>query len=202
MIRLFVVGVPSGGKDSLLDDVAGKVRGSATIVQRCASADELVAFVAAHGRRKRKVDVLDIFDHGKAGVQELTGKVLFQATTNKCDRLVGADVACALAPHLRETAHVRLLGCNVAAPNVPPKGGSGRLLLWQLAEALGAWRTAFGAIKSTTCDDFDGDGFLQRLEQTFLFSSLGAMDTNAPDKGERDDHLVVVRRDETCPPDA
>jgi len=182
--RLLIIGQYSR-PDSVLDPVADKVsRSVTTVIRRCSAPEEVVAIADEVRRGFGLIDVLDVFDHGRTGVQHLGGSVLFESDEHPHSSWRGSDIARRLVPYLAPTARLRLLGCDTAQLKVPR---AGRYLLLKLAKALGGERFALGTIAEIDADDFDDDGFIQRKEVELMFSSYAALDRDVPCY---DEHLL------------
>jgi hypothetical protein len=130
----------------------------------------------------RDIDLLDIYYHGSKGTLWLGGGSdqhrLF-ASDATSSLLFGREYARALRPLLRAHAHVRLLGCDVGV------GMEGRMLLLKLAYELGGSCVAFAPILDIIPGHFSTDTG-RFTTPAYLFSSLGALDREAPSKDERD----------------
>jgi hypothetical protein len=166
--------------------VAARAAAGSARVIRCDRPADLPAALEALGARG-PIARLDVFDHGAPGLQQLGDGALFASDEAPSSALVGGDLAAALAPHLADTAQLRLLGCRTA------EGRAGRLLLLKLARALGGRRIAFGAIDRVIEADFDRDGYAPVMDPQRLFSSLAALDGEAPEAMRRLDNLREVR---------
>ena len=146
----------------------------------CTSPRALVACVEEAAGRE-PIELLDIYYHGAPGRIALGGvdqeHVLF-ASDEGSRELVGATIARALGALLRPTAQVRILGCRGAV------GTRGRMLLIKLAHELGASRVVLAPILDIIPNHFGSRGTFTTPE--YLFSSLGALDREAPSKHERD----------------
>ena len=155
-----------------------------TVVRPCASVSDLIKIVEGVAR-VRKIDVLDILDHGAGGGIMLGDGLLFLLKDGK---LTGADTARQLASSLSETAQVRLLGCETALES---QAGSGQALLLALAHVLGKNRIVFGTLgRVRPSKHFHPDkGFL--LVQELLYSSLQAIDHPAPTMKDRHDAIIA-----------
>ncbi len=182
--------------DILMDDVDAKVdRLGPLIVARCDSVDDLIKLVSYHGKNQQRVDVLDIFDHGRPGKQRLGREVLFESDGTACGPLTGGSVAGLLSKHLNDVAQVRLLGCQTATASKE----KGRFLLIKLARALGGRRVVYGTIDTIDAFDFDENGFRKELEISYLYSSTAALDAPAPDRGARHAN-IKASTNAHCPP--
>jgi hypothetical protein len=155
-------------------------------VVRCRQPADLPDRLERIGARGR-VEQLDIFDHGAEGMQMLGGGALFASDARPETELLGLPLAGRIAPYLTETAQVRLLGCNTA------EGKAGRLLLLKLARALGERRIVFGTIDRVIEDDFDRAGYARVMEHQRLFSSIAALDAEAPRAMRRFENLREIR---------
>ena len=193
MINLLVIGV--GGHDpGPIERVAKKVgRGTNDCyVMRCGSPEHLPQLVARAASVLGKIDLLDIYDHCAVGRMRLGPQILFSSDDNMGSILVGADIARALLPHLTETAHVRLLGCNTAGDRdltVEPliSDSAGRCLLLKLALELGAHRVADGTIILVNELAFHPGGFSKDL--TALWSSSASLDHDPVKQDCRGPHI-------------
>lgn len=173
------------------DDVAALVGGGSTFaVARCSSPAQLLLTVATARLDHFQgdvIDILDIHDHSVNNGMQLGSKqeVLFDVVDG---RLYGTDLAIALGNHLRDTAHVRLLGCDVAFESdaAPPTADADvrdllarhldrRFLLVALADALGQRRIVFGTNCVIDYYSFTSEGLGRSIEQLGLFSSLAAV---------------------------
>jgi hypothetical protein len=130
------------------------------------------------------IDVLDIYYHGAPGRLCLGGlsstderHVLF-ASDNDDLEMRGASIARDLRYKLAPPAHVRLLGCRTGI------GPAGRRLLVKLAYELGESRVAFAPIFDIDPGHFGSLGNF--TTPSVLFSSLGALDREAPSAHERE----------------
>jgi hypothetical protein len=184
--RLLIV-----GDSPSFDDVADLVTtGSTCVVERCASPSDLLLTVAnarlTHFRGDF-IDVLDIHDHSSENGMLLgaKGDSLFDVTDGV---LVGAELARNLGAHLRATAHLRLLGCDVVFESNEPKAATPkavcgllarhldrRYLLIALAESLGSLRIVLGTNCNVNYYSFTAEGLGTSIEQGGLFSSLAAV---------------------------
>lgn len=146
----------------------------------CSDPQQLASTVERVGGRD--IDLLDIYYHGGEGALWLGGGTdrhrLF-ASDATSSVLLGAAYAHALQPLLRPFARVRLLGCVVGV------GAKGRMLLLKLAYELGASRVAFAPILDIIPGHFSTETG-RFTTPGYLFSSLGALDREAPSKDERD----------------
>lgn len=192
-IRLFVAGRrPAGSEvgDADMDEVSKQlVQTDAFHTRRCDAPLDLLEICEAVAVRHGKIGILDVYDHGNAGRMRLGNNILFASDENPHSELVGRAIASALSPFLDDTAHVRLLGCITAAPEAK----AGRLLLIKLARALGGRRIAFGTIMPLIRGNFSRYGLRRELEELRLFSSLAAIDGDAPTPGTRAGNLEDVR---------
>ena len=152
-------------------------------VARCGSPRELVKTVrGVASRTGQRIDVLDLFDHGLPGRQDMGDDVLF-------DHLgTGMQTALALRPLLTADARVRLLGCETAL------GPNGQALLRLLHETLGGSITVYGTTTMVeagdpVAQDFDGSGFKKVREDSFLFSSTEAATRPLSARETRDQEL-------------
>lgn len=187
MKHLMVVGVRANARKRILGDqdfheILARLQGAPKTPDftfaTCSDPGELEGIVEA---TRGDIDLLDIYYHGKKGTMFLGGTkpkhVLFASKADSSP-LQGAEYAHALQPYLRPNAHVRLLGCVVG------KRTEGRMLLHKLAYELGGARVAFAPIGDIIPSHFNLDGRFTTPE--YLFSSLGALDREAPTKDERD----------------
>lgn len=180
-------GLDASPPDVDMDDVEKLVRPTAArLVRRCDTPSELIFHVESVAQTHGLIDVLDIFDHGRSGAQQLGSKILFESDELANSPIENAYLAAHLRPFLSNTAHVRMLGCRTA------RSAAGRFLLVKLAVLFGGRRVVFGTVDGIETDDFDVAGFETRLERTKLFSSLAAIDGIAPTKKERDRHLDEI----------
>lgn len=161
-LHIMVVG-DAPGNDSEIDCARGVACPTTDFrVAPCRSSADLVASVSNLLQDGELIDTLDLYDHGKPGVQNMGGKepsaVLFDWTG------AGFAIADELAPLLSETAKLRLLGCNTAAD---PKGTA---LIKKLRVRLGKKRLVFGTTCHIRCWAFKAGGFDPLLAH-FLHSS-------------------------------
>jgi hypothetical protein len=190
-MKVFVIGKRPPSRFNLVADheintVAARMSSRETHVLRCSEAVQLPAEIVAI-TEKRSITQLDILDHGGAGMQCLGDGLLFASDASPETELIGLDLAMQIEPYLTETAQVRLLGCNTG------EGKAGRLLLLKLAGALGGHRIVFGMIDRVDAGNFDRDGYAEVMERQRLFSSIAALDAEAPSAMERFDHMREVR---------
>jgi hypothetical protein len=188
---VFAIGERPLTKFTLIADldihmVAERVDSGDTHVVRCRQPAELPDKLERLGARRR-VTRLDIFDHGAEGMQMLGAGALFASDALPRTELVGLELAKRIEPYLTDTAQIRLLGCNTG------EGKSGRMLLLKLARALGGNRIVFGTIDRVVEDDFDGAGYARVMEHQRLFSSVAALDAEAPGAMRRFENLREVR---------
>lgn len=161
--------------DKGTDDVA-KVVDAAHHV-RCSGPDDLLGVVkAAVAVKGGPLERLDIFDHGKGGLQQLGPQVLFGVHDSKTPaaKMVGFDLIKSLSECLTHDAHIRLLGCETA---IEPRG---QRLLLDAAGAFGFQRVVYGTVDNITANHFDANGFKTIAECPFLFSSHDAKLRQAP----------------------
>ncbi len=158
---------------------------------RCSSPQDLVAVVDDAVTRSGLLDVLDLFDHGTAGLQAMGDGVLWASDFDPDSELANEQIARALDRYLSPFAYVRLLGCRTALD-----GGmrSGRMLLIKLARALGQHRVVFGTNDSIFQSAFDEQGFRNDQEMRSLYSSLAAIDGPAPDIDTRMARIMKIRK--------
>ncbi len=190
-MKVFAIGERPLTKLTMIADldiymVADRVDPGESHVVRCRRPEELPDKLERLGARGR-IAQLDIFDHGAEGMQMLGAGALFASDAVPGSELVGLPLAARLAPYLTETAQVRLLGCNTG------EGKAGRLLLLKLARALGERRIVFGTIDRVVEDDFDRAGYARVMEHQRLFSSVAALDAEAPGAMRRFENLREVR---------
>ena len=166
-VHLLVIG-ELGYPDLTIDEVVKRVIPSPRchVLRVATPSDFLPAVVDAAGGEK--IATLDVFDHGHQGSQNMGHGVLFDSTT------VGYRYAEPLAELLADEARVRLLGCNTAL------GAAGRKLLLDMAAILGKRRVVYGTNCFVQFTEFGPDGFLVQQEAPCLFSSLSAVDGEAP----------------------
>jgi Domain of unknown function (DUF4347) len=169
-----------------INGVAAKLRRGAPAVMRCDGLEDFVLAIK-HIGMWGSIERLDILDHGAEGVQSMGNAILFQSDASPESPLVGFEVAREIKPYLRDTAQVRLLGCNTA------EGKAGRLLLLKLAKVLGGNRTVFGTIDRVIEDDFDQDGYATVMEHQRLFSSNAALEGEAPSAMQRFENMREAR---------
>lgn len=144
---------------------------------RCSSPDELLGVVkAAVAAKGGPLERLDIFDHGKGGLQQLGPQVLFGVHDSKtpATKMAGFDLIKSLSECLTHDAHIRLLGCETA---IEPRG---QRLLLDAAGAFGFQRVVYGTVDNITANHFDANGFKTIAECPFLFSSHDAKLRQAP----------------------
>jgi Domain of unknown function (DUF4347) len=191
-VKLFVIGRRaiktrlSLVSDLDIDAVAAHVRGPPPGVARCTGLDDFVTAVR-RAAAARRIERLDILDHGAEGIQSLGQTILFESDGSPDSPLLGAEIARMLPPYLSETAQVRLLGCNTA------EGPAGRMLLLKLARILGGHRTVFGMMDRVIEADFDADGYAPVMEHQRLFSSDAALEGEAPGAMQRFAHMRAAR---------
>jgi hypothetical protein len=179
--------------DAGMDDVEAKsVPSDAFVVRRCDAPSDLPGIVEAVAQRHGPIDLLELHDHGHVGFLRMGNDVLFESDGSPDTDLVGAELAASLREHLRDTAHVRLLGCVTTGATIDAMAG--RLLLTKLAAVLGGHRVVFGTIQSVWTEDFTTTGFDAALEATKLFSSLAALDGGPPHIRARLAHLDQITR--------
>lgn len=204
MVHACVVGRHPDDSSDENEDIAQAIEQVKTSDVRLARAGSLVEFLAAVAQLRNRyglLDLLDVIDHGRPGVQMIGRDVLFASDADFCSPLRGQLSACAIAGHLSPFAHVRLLGCVVAtdddADATTP--AAGRLVLYKTARALGERRTVFGTLRPTNSGDFADVGYLlPTLENEILFSSLAALDGDPPSHKVRRPALGWLRG-ERCP---
>ncbi len=190
--RLLVIGKVAAGVKAMsapfdIEAVAAKVPHAV----RCSSPRDLVAVVDDAVTRCGRLDVLDIFDHGTAGLQALGDDVLFASDPDPDSELANIAIAHELERYLMPFAYVRLLGCRTALDR---GARSGRMLLVKLARALGQQRVVFGTNDSIYHTAFDEHGFLPSQELRFLYSSLAAVDAPAPEIDARMANIMKIRK--------
>ncbi|KYG08007.1 hypothetical protein BE21_26080 [Sorangium cellulosum] len=187
-IHLLVVGEPAqpDPSTSQISDAADLARPTETFkVVRCASPRALVGTVRGVVRSSfQKVDVLDLFDHGRPGCQEMGDGVLFD------HQGAGQDIAHELRPLLTADARVRLLGCETAL------GHAGQRLLQILAAGFGGSIVVYGTTSLVQAGDpvhheFDAHGFKKDREEAFLFSSTEAATRLMPSRDARDAEILA-----------
>ncbi len=193
-LHILAIGRPNttgtGPMTNVVDRARDRVHGLGSLVlARCRDESDLLKAVAHHGRSESRIDILDIFDHGGPGVQNLGGDVLFSSDGSRSSKLVGESAAINMRPHLSDVAQIRLLGCLTTGGD----GVKGRFLLLKLARALGGNRVVFGTIEKIDHKSFGPDGFPPEMNDSFLFSSFAALDGLAPDSGTRVDHINETR---------
>jgi len=190
-MRVFVIGErPRTSAGQILDldihVVAARVtRGEARVI-RCATPADLpgeLGRIAA----KQRIAQLDFLDHGGEGMQTLGDGLLFASDAAPDSELIGIELARQIEPLLTETAQLRLLGCNTG------EGKAGRMLLLKLARALRGHRIVFGTIDRVGEADFDRDGYAEVMERQRLFSSIAALDAEAPGAMRRFENMRAVR---------
>jgi len=198
--RLLIVSEPASGDVDLgLIATAAELRTDEWFhVRRCSKTCEIPSIVADVAGRSGPIEILDFAGHGGPGQITIGDRVLFKSDEHPGNRLQGWEIVSAFSDHLRETACVRLLGCNTAgeifdanyAWRIPDKRNNivgsttGRLLLLKLGMELGGHRTAFGTIEYTDHQRYQNGVFLP--EYSFLFSSSAALDNEPPGTGTRD----------------
>jgi hypothetical protein len=190
-MKVFAIGERPLTKFSLIADldihmVAGQLDSADTHVVRCKRPADLPEKLARLGARGR-VTRLDVFDHGAEGMQMLGDDALFASDALPGSALVGHELARQLEPYLTETAQLRLLGCNTG------EGKAGRMLLLKLARALGGSRIVFGTIDRVVAGDFDRQGYARVMEHQRLFSSIAALDAEAPEAMQRFENMRAVK---------
>ncbi len=170
-----------------MEAVAGKVPEAV----RCSSPRDLIALVDDAVSRSGLLDVLDLFDHGTAGLQAMGDSLLWASDFDPDSELANEPIARALDRYLSPFAYVRLLGCRTALDG---SMRSGRMLLIKLARALGKHRVVFGTNDSIYQNAFDEQGFRTDQEMRFLYSSLAAIDGPAPDIDSRMARIMKIRK--------
>lgn len=190
-IRLLVAGRRSGDSslsDQDMDDVSRTFHSTVThVLARCDTPGDLVHVVQSVAAEHGPIGVLDLYDHGGPGHLWLGDAWVFASDDDPSSELLGRPIASAIATHLEDTAHVRLLGCQTGTDT------ASRLLLVKLARALGGHRTAFGTITMVDTIHFSSFGFRPGLEDSFLFSSLAALDGPSSGITAREASLADVR---------
>lgn len=166
--------------------VAERMASDETCVVRCETPEDLPGALRRIAARNG-ITRLDILDHGAEGTQTLGNGTLFASDRSPSTELVGVDIAKQIAPYLAETAQIRLLGCNTGERK------AGRMLLLKLARALGGHRIVFGTIDRVIEQDFDRNGYAQVMEHQRLFSSIAALDTEAPGAMQRFENMRRVK---------
>lgn len=150
-------------------------------VVRCHTLGELATKLAEVHVKHGEIHVLDLLDHGAPGGMIIGADIACHS--NGAELLFGDDLLATITPLLADTAQLRLLGCETAL------GKRGRHLLLSLARRLGQNRIVFGTISRVVEGHFTRtEGYSQRDE--YLFSSLAALDGNAPTAGER--HAMII----------
>lgn len=200
--HLLVIGqrlVASPHSDSDMNQVSAVATSTDSFhVERCNDPAHLPELVQSVARRSGEIDLLDLYDHGDVGQIRMGRDILFRSDALPGSELFGRAIAIELRPFLRDTAHVRLLGCKTAATTDSVTSApalSGRLLLLKLARALGGHRTVFGTITSIQRGDFSKFGFRRDREEMCLFSSLAALDGPSPSYQDRGRHVDAARPD-------
>lgn len=184
-IHLLVVGEHKK-PDSEMEYVARVVQSSNGHVKlrRCTSPRELVRTVrSAVLEHRQPIETLDIFDHGRSGVQTIADEVLWDHMGK------GDEIARALKLYLTHDAHVRLLGC------VTSDGDKGWELLRKLDEAFGGCIVVHGTIKIVKHRHFDARGFKPEHDEEFLYSSTQARTKRPPTETERIEQLSSWMRE-------
>lgn len=177
-----------------MDAVAVQIQESSSlVVRRCETPGQLPSIVEAVAQQLGPIDVLDLYDHGSPGRQLLGNQDWVGSDEDRNQDLFGRSTVLGLRDHLRDTAHIRLLGCGTAGGVSSSRAG--RLLLVKMARLLGGRRIVFGTIRAIRASDFGPTGFRRVLETDYLFSSLAAIDGAPPTTSEREQHLLEVRRD-------
>jgi hypothetical protein len=117
--RLLIIGrrrVPSPHSDADMNEVSTAAMPTASFhVERCDEPGQLPAIVASIVQRCGELDLLDLYDHGDVGSLRMGSGILFRSDASPSSPLVGREIAAALSPLLRDTAQIRLLGCQTAA---------------------------------------------------------------------------------------
>jgi len=190
-MRVFAIGERPRTPSTVIADldihaVAARMVVGPTHVVRSAAAARLPADLACLSG-PRGISRLDILDHGAEGIQTLGDGLLFASDASPESELIGLGLARAIEPYLAETAQIRLLGCNTG------EGKAGRLLLLKLARALGGHRIVFGTIDRVAEASFDRDGYAAVMEHQRLFSSIAALDAEAPGAMRRFENMRAVR---------
>lgn len=198
-LHVLVVGDPGEGFMTRVFD-AVDAAGPDRRKLRVTSPDDLVAkLTSLVERERRRVDVLDIFDHGNPGVQFLgaptgtTRPVLFASDHVFANPLKGLDAA-RLRPLLARHALVRLLGCEIGGTDNPSiavsAGQAGRALVLKLAHALGEQREVLATLVPVGERMFDAAGFRDGPGRELLYSSHAAFDGDPP--ADRDANLTAL----------
>ena len=166
-----------GGGENPKDE---KVQPWYDAVVRCETPHHFVESLRRLTRKGRRIEVLDLLDHGAPGGMMMGNKILFLVRDRKLE--IGGAIAKAAAPHLSETGHLRLLGCETALSL------QGQHLLLHLSAALGRNRVVSGTIDRVRGKYFKVDrGFTQ--SEGLLYSSLAALDFAAPNSVQRSEHV-------------
>lgn len=161
------------------EDAAGQTQATETFkVLRCNSPSELDGAIrGAVAESYLKVGRLDIYGHGKPGIQYLGDEILVDLP--KC-----GNFAMTVSKYLTPDADVRLLGCTTA------EGADGQNLLLELHRKLGENRVVFGTIVNCEAEvDFGPEGLLVEVEDEYLFSSTEAVTRKAPGQTARQEEI-------------
>lgn len=153
------------------------------------SPEELVkGLVQLVDRERRKIDVLDIFDHGNPGVQHfgrpIEGKrpVLFRSDDQFASPLEGDPSK--LHSVLSRHAIVRFLGCETGGTGNPSlavsAGRRGRALVLKVAHLLSEQREVLATLVPVVGPMFGPHGFLDGPAREVMFTSHSAWDDDPP----------------------
>ena len=170
MNRLLIIGKRKA--DPLSPIIQDGVGLGYTHVAHCSTRLEFIEAVR-HAATVSPLELVDIFDHGAPGAMAIGDELLLNIGASPPN----VEAFESLHHYLAPTAQVRLLGCNTAV------GSPGRKLLVKLAAELGEQRIVFGTIDRVEPYHFGPDGFT--LVEELLFSSVAALDSEAPSIGAR-----------------
>ncbi len=171
-LRVVVVSRPRGDDGVLrsIYEIISARREPNVHCYRCDSSEDLDRIVRDACRSYGYIEFLDLIGHGAAGVFALGDRNLFDTSYKFDEPLKNAPIARGLCRYLRETAQVRILGCNTggaafmldprprpATPFQPELNDNdemhGRALLTKLGIEFGPHRVVYAPID--WLDDFD-----------------------------------------------
>lgn len=173
---------PSDPDDSILEQVDNSTSGAKKLISYDANDMETKLSVYPD-----KIDILDIFEHGRSGHMRIGADVLIKSDDDPESQLTCRVSLKVLDDRLSDNAHVRLLGCDTA--HVTNGHSAGRHMLVKFARALGKKRIVFGTLAAVESDDFAPDGFIEQRGIGLFFSSLSALDSLPPSYNQRQFNL-------------